>query len=175
MNPLWFRGSSNHPFPAKPLIAHRHTLFYKLWLSTDLFCFRKAIFRGALWSVGALILLSCAAPSVQQSDARDRQGEYERAYTEFYNAEKEYLNILFNLETHPQDSFLVSQKNIKRQEIEHLRNLMLQSRSEFDQSVIQWEAYVNELRSMPTPSQPVPPNQPTSPGHLVEPPKSIWD
>ena len=69
----------------------------------------------------------------------------------------------------------MSQKNIKRQEIEHLRNLMLQSRSEFDQSVIQWEAYVNELRSMPTPSQPVPPNQPTSPGHLVEPPKSIWD
>jgi len=126
--------------------------------------------KSILVACAGSLLVACAAPSTQQVDARDREGEYERAYADFRTAEKEYLNLLFNLETHPEDAYLLEQRQIKRKEVEQMRNLMMQSRSEFDDAVIKWEDYLRELRSVQK-EKPLPPGQPTSPGHLVEPPR----
>jgi hypothetical protein len=115
-------------------------------------------------------LLGCTAPSMQQVDAMDRQDEYRRAYADYMATEKEYLNILFNLETHPQDEYLLEQKTLKRKELEHLRTVMMQARGEFDDAIVKWDDYVRELRSVQKDAPVFPANQPTSPGHLVEPP-----
>lgn len=128
---------------------------------------RKIFFPFAL----AVGLVGCANPSLQQVDAMDRQAEYQAAFAEFSSVEKDYLTLLFNLETHPQDPYLLEQKQILRKELEHLRTVMMQSRAEFDDAVVKWEEYVRGLRSAQKDAPAFPANQPTSPGHLVETPR----
>ncbi len=119
---------------------------------------------------GALGLMSCTAPSMQQVDARDREVEYRSAYEQYTEVEKEYLTLLMNLEIYPADDYLLMQKQLKRKEMEQLRTLMLQARVEFDSALLQWDDYVRGLRSLPRDTAALRPGEPSSPGHLVEKP-----
>ncbi len=116
-----------------------------------------------------LALAGCAAPSIAQIDARDRQEDYQRSMKEYAAAEQDYLDLLRHLETYPTDTYLLEQLATQRKIVEQARTVMLQSRGEFDDAVRKWDDYVRELRSLPRDSVPVNPRIPTSPGHLVEP------
>lgn len=121
-------------------------------------------------SAGLLFALAgCAAPSLAQIDARDRQDDYQRSMKEYAAAEQEYLDLLRHLETYPTDAYLLERLAAQRKIVEQSRTVMLQSRGEFDDAVRKWDDYVRELRSLPRDSVPVNPRIPTSPGHLVEP------
>jgi len=90
--------------------------------------------------VGLIAIVICACGgSLQYDVVQDRLRDYQRALREYHRAEEEYLNLLFNLERLPQDPFLLEQKKIQMKELEQLRALLLQSRSELDMAVQQWE------------------------------------
>ncbi|HSQ40649.1 MAG TPA: hypothetical protein VLM37_00045 [Fibrobacteraceae bacterium] len=93
--------------------------------------------------VAALVLLSCGG-TYQYEVVKERQGDYEQAYRAYQDAENEYINLLFNMERVPNDAYLLELKKTQMKELMNLRSVMLQSRSEFDEAVQQWE---NDLLS----------------------------
>jgi hypothetical protein len=123
------------------------------------------IFRVLLCLVSVAVLLGCAATSVEETNARDCQAIFEAAYKDYAASEEDYLILLSNLERYPKEEYLLQQKRLLRQEIEHKREVMLQSRSEFDAAVQAWDKYTVELQTKPVDTL----TGPTSPGHLWEP------
>jgi hypothetical protein len=112
-------------------------------------------------------LMSCAATSVEEANARTAQGFYEGAFKDYTDSEEEYLILLTNLERYPKEEYLLQKKNILRKEIEHKREVMLQSRADFDAAVQAWDKYTVELQTKPADTF----SGPTSPGHLWEGPQ----
>ncbi len=97
-----------------------------------------------------MILLSLfwgCMPSLQNQRVDERYEEYLRTLQEYHEAEQNYLNLLFNLERYPGDSYLLQQKKVFMQELLSLRSQMLLSRSEVDQAIQQWELDLREERS----------------------------
>ncbi|NLB62881.1 MAG: hypothetical protein GX801_02065 [Fibrobacter sp.] len=92
--------------------------------------------------ISFLLILSCASGSVQYVLVQDAQDSYKHAAKEYHKVEDEYIVLLFNLERYPEDSFLVEQKKTLMKELDHLRNIMLHSRLEFDESVQEWDAQI---------------------------------
>lgn len=111
-------------------------------------------FRTQKWLLLFVAILSSCAGSIQYEMVQDRQQTYQNASREYHRAEEEYINLLFNLERLPKDPYLLEQKKIQMKELEHLRALLLQSRSELDVSVQQWESEL--IRQRITNGQPTP-------------------
>jgi hypothetical protein len=130
---------------------------------------RSVLFSG-LFFASFLLLASCAAGSIQQADARDRQAVFEAAWNDYAESEEAYLTLLANLERYPKEEYLLDQKKILRKELELKRSVMLQSRAEFDDAVRLWDTYTVELKDKPPDSVYT---GPTSPGHLWEPNNSL--
>lgn len=95
----------------------------------------------------ALLSLSSCAPSLQNQRVEERQIDYMRSMEDYHKAEQEYLDLLFNLERYPGDTYLLQIKKQRMQELVTLRSLMLQSRREFDEAVQIWEQELREERA----------------------------
>jgi len=95
----------------------------------------------------ALLSLSSCTPSLQNQRVEERQIDYTRSMEEYHKAEQEYLDLLFNLERYPGDTYLLQIKKQRMQELVTLRSLMLQSRREFDEAVQIWEQELREERA----------------------------
>ncbi|GEM_PF-2743599 len=107
-------------------------------------------FKGShkMISLGCILfaLFSCS-PSLQNQRVEERQIDYTRSMEEYHQAEQEYLDLLFNLERYPGDTYLLQIKKQRMQELVTLRSLMLQSRREFDEAVQIWEQELREERA----------------------------
>ena len=121
-----------------------------------------------------LLLTACASNmSPQQVMAEDRQLVYKDTYNAYIKAENKYLNLLFNIERMPEEEELWIMKRDQMKELLQLRDLMLQSRSELDLSVQDWEKYLKELRADTKKKQTLSPNfrgnngKRSSPGQLL--------
>jgi len=109
-----------------------------------------------LW-FGALsaLLVGCVG-SYQNQVVDDRLQDYERCSQEYHDAEKTYLNLLFNLERVPGDSFLLQEKKMQMQELVNLRSVLLQSRGELDDAIQQWELQIRAERGVQLKGAPEP-------------------
>ena len=108
--------------------------------------FRKAcaVFAAAFVAV----LAGCTThPSPQQTMVDDRYMMYKETYKAYKEAEERYLNILFNIERMPEEEELWIMKRDQMQELLQLRELMLQARGEFDDSMKEWETHLMELQA----------------------------
>lgn len=96
----------------------------------------------------ALLLAACASNySAQQTLAEDSYMVYKESYKALAEAEKRYMNILFNLERLPDNDELWIMKRETEGELEQLRTLMLQSRGEFDDAVRAWDEALLEKQA----------------------------
>ena len=117
------------------------------------FVSRKPIFRRALSCKWWLLLpfaflMGCGGtPSAQQTMVEDRALVYKDTYQAYIEAENKYLNLLFNLERMPEEPELWVMKRDQMKELTQLRALMLQSRGELDESIQDWERYLQELEA----------------------------
>ena len=94
------------------------------------------------------LLSACANhPSPQQTMVDDRYMVYEQTYKAYVEAEKKYLNLLFNIERMPEEEELWMMKRDQMLELLQLRDLMLQARGELDDAVQDWEKYLQELQA----------------------------
>ena len=109
--------------------------------------FAKSLF--ALLPLLMLSLLSGCAnhPSPQQTMVDDRYMVYEQTYKAYAEAEKKYLNLLFNIERMPEEEELWMMKRDQMLELLQLRDLMLQARGELDDAVQDWEKHLQELQA----------------------------
>ncbi len=130
------------------------------WISFALFCVSLAACGGT--------------KSAQQTMAEDRDYMYREAYSAYIKAENRYLNLLFNLERMPEEEELWIMKRDQMKELEQLRALMLQARSELDESLQDWERYLSELQKETAEAKAVSRakfrtanDERTSPGHLL--------
>ncbi len=96
--------------------------------------------------VGALLAACGGTKSAQQTMAEDRDYMYREAYSAYIKAEERYLNLLFNIERMPEEEELWIMKRDQMKELDQLRTLMLQARSELDESLQDWERYLSELQ-----------------------------
>ena len=106
--------------------------------------------------------------------AEDRDYMYREAYSAYIKAEERYLNLLFNIERMPEEEELWIMKRDQMKELEQLRSLMLQARSELDESLQDWERYLSELQKEMAEAKAVSRarfrtanDERTSPGHLL--------
>jgi hypothetical protein len=96
----------------------------------------------------AAALSGCTThPSPQQTMVDDRYMMYKETYKAYKEAEERYLNILFNIERMPEEEELWIMKRDQMQELLQLRELMLQARGEFDDSMKEWETHLMELQA----------------------------
>lgn len=94
------------------------------------------------------LLSACANhPSPQQTMVDDRYMVYEQTYKAYVEAEKKYLNLLFNIERMPEEEELWMMKRDQMLELLQLRELMLQARGELDDAVQDWEKHLQELQA----------------------------
>lgn len=124
----------------------------------------------------SFFFLSCTNhPSHQQTMVDDRQMVYEETYKAYIEAEKKYLNLLFNIERLPEEEELQIMKRDQMLELLQLRDLMLQARAELDDAVQEWEKYLQEVQADAkqakikqfNPNFAGPDAQRTSPGQLL--------
>ena len=90
------------------------------------------------------VVISCAATSIMRENTHDRYEEYKDAYKHYSESENNYIILLENLEKHPKDEYLLMRKLILRREIEQNRLLMLQTRSEFEKALQEWDLDVQK-------------------------------
>ena len=94
------------------------------------------------------VLSGCANhPSPQQTMVDDRYLVYEQTYKAYAEAEKKYLNLLFNIERLPEEEELWMMKRDQMLELLQLRDLMLQARGELDDAVQDWEKHLQEVQA----------------------------
>jgi hypothetical protein len=94
------------------------------------------------------MLVACGGTkSPQQTMVEDRNLVYKDTYQAYIEAEDKYLNLLFNLERMPEEQELWIMKRDQMKELTQLRELMLQSRGELDESIQEWEHYLQELQN----------------------------
>ena len=103
----------------------------------------------ALLGFAMLALFSGCAnhPSPQQTMVDDRYLVYEQTYKAYAEAEKKYLNLLFNIERLPEEEELWIMKRDQMLELLQLRDLMLQARAELDDAVQDWERHLQEVQA----------------------------
>lgn len=90
-----------------------------------------------------VFLTGCASNrSASQVLAEDSYVVFLEAYKAYAEAEERYMNVLFNLERMPEEEDLWIMKRSLIAELEQLRTLMLQARSEFDEAVKDWDAHL---------------------------------
>ena len=135
---------------------------------------RKIFFVQALFIV--FVIAGCTShPSPQQTMVDDRYMVYKEMYKAYSNAEKEYLNLLFNIERMPEEEELWMMKRDRMLELMQLKELMLNARTELDQAMQEWERHMVDLQAEQKKAQvkPYNPNftgrdgQRTSPGQLL--------
>ena len=112
----------------------------------------EKVIAGKVPAIVALLvtgLLSACAnhPSPQQTMVDDRYLVYEQTYKAYAEAEKKYLNLLFNIERMPEEEELWMMKRDQMLELLQLRDLMLQARGELDDAVQDWERHLQELQA----------------------------
>lgn len=99
-------------------------------------------------AVAALILEGCAShPSPQQTMVDDRHLVYSQTYKAYKEAEEEYLNLLFNIERMPEEEELWMMKRDKMLELNQLKELMLNARSELDEAMRLWEMHLVDVQA----------------------------
>lgn len=100
------------------------------------------------FSVCALLLVGCAShPSPQQTMVDDRYMVYKEMYKAYSEAEKNYLNLLFNIERMPEEEELWMMKRDRMLELMQLKELMLNARAELDQAMQEWERHMIDLQA----------------------------
>ena len=101
-----------------------------------------------LFSVCVLLLMGCAShPSPQQTMVDDRYMVYKEMYKAYSEAEKNYLNLLFNIERMPEEEELWMMKRDRMLELMQLKELMLNARAELDQAMQEWERHMIDLQA----------------------------
>ena len=125
---------------------------------------------------GVFQLVGCAShPSPQQTMVDDRYMVYKEMYKAYSEAEKDYLNLLFNIERMPEEEELWMIKRDRMLELMQLKELMLNARTELDQAMQEWERHMVDLQAEQKKAQ-VKPYNPnftgrdgmrTSPGQLL--------
>lgn len=103
---------------------------------------------AALVGFAGFALVGCAThPSPQQTLVDDRHLVYEETYKAYDKAEKEYLNLLFNIERMPEEEELWILKRDKMIQLMQLKELMLNARAELDEAMRQWEMHMNDVQA----------------------------
>ena len=125
---------------------------------------------------GVFQLVGCAShPSPQQTMVDDRYMVYKEMYKAYSEAEKDYLNLLFNIERMPEEEELWMIKRDRMLELMQLKELMLNARTELDQAMQEWERHMVDLKAEQKKAQVKPYNSNftgkdgmrTSPGQLL--------
>lgn len=105
----------------------------------------RSFLKAPLVLFASLFFASCATQySSEQTLAEDTYMVYKETYKAFAEAEKRYMDILFNLERMPEEEELWIMKRETMLELEHLRELMLQARSDFDDAAKDWDAHLQQ-------------------------------
>lgn len=91
-----------------------------------------------IFSILLLVLSSCSS-SYNNMVVDDRVKVYNKNLKDFKKKEKGYLTTLFNLERYPDEKYLIKQKKILRQELDMQRQMVIQSRTELDKAISDWE------------------------------------
>ena len=76
----------------------------------------------------------------------DRYMMYSEYYKNYAEAEKKYLNLLFNIERMPEEEELWIMKREQMQELLQLRELMLSSRADLDNAMQEWETHLIDVQ-----------------------------
>lgn len=101
-----------------------------------------------LFFLSTLMFMGCAShPSPQQTMVDDRYMVYKEMYKAYSDAEKDYLNLLFNIERMPEEEELWMIKRDRMLELMQLKELMLNARAELDQAVQEWERHMIDLQA----------------------------
>ena len=101
-----------------------------------------------LFLLAALVMVGCAThPSPQQTMVDDRYMVYKDMYKAYSEAEKNYLNLLFNIERMPEEEELWMMKRDRMLELMQLKELMLNARAELDQAMQEWERHMIDLQA----------------------------
>ena len=103
--------------------------------------------NGILLLVVGMLSACANHPSPQQTMVDDRYMVYEQTYKAYAEAEKKYLNLLFNIERMPEEEELWMMKRDQMLELLQLRDLMLQARGELDDAVQDWEKHLQEVQA----------------------------
>ena len=108
----------------------------------------RKVFCLYLFSMIVLLLVGCAShPSPQQTMVDDRYMVYKDMYKAYSEAEKNYLNLLFNIERMPEEEELWMMKRDRMLELMQLKELMLNARAELDQAMQEWERHMIDLQA----------------------------
>ena len=108
----------------------------------------RKVFCLYLFSMIVLLLVGCAShPSPQQTMVDDRYMVYKEMYKAYSEAEKNYLNLLFNIERMPEEEELWMMKRDRMLELMQLKELMLNARAELDQAMQEWERHMIDLQA----------------------------
>lgn len=110
----------------------------------------KKIFLTAISFACPLFLGACSLAgggSAQQAMAMDRAKAYDGFYEAYREAEERYLNLLFNIERMPEEEELWSMKRDQMTELMQLKEMMLNSRTELDNAIQEWEKYLLEQQA----------------------------
>ena len=110
--------------------------------------------------------IGCATHvSSQQTMADDRNLVYEDTYKAYREAEKKYMNLLFNIERMPEEEELWVMKRERMLELMQLKELMLNARLELD-GAVQADVKSRDLKKL-NPNFKGRDAQRTSPGQLL--------
>ena len=85
--------------------------------------------------------------SSQQTMADDRNLVYEDTYKAYREAEKNYMNLLFNIERMPEEEELWVMKRERMMELMQLKELMLNARLELDGALQEWEKHLLDIQA----------------------------
>ena len=92
--------------------------------------------------------IGCATHvSSQQTMADDRNLVYEDTYKAYREAEKNYMNLLFNIERMPEEEELWVMKRERMLELMQLKELMLNARLELDGALQEWEKHLLDVQA----------------------------
>lgn len=93
-----------------------------------------------------LLLGACAGSrSAPQEMVHERNAVYQGTYKAYIEAEKKYINLLFNIERMPEEEELWIMKRDQMKELIYLRDLMLVARGELDAAIQDWERYIQNI------------------------------
>lgn len=96
----------------------------------------------------AMSFVGCATHvSSQQTMADDRNLVYEDTYKAYREAEKNYMNLLFNIERMPEEEELWVMKRERMLELMQLKELMLNARLELDGALQEWEKHLLDVQA----------------------------
>ena len=79
--------------------------------------------------------------------ADDRNLVYEDTYKAYREAEKKYMNLLFNIERMPEEEELWVMKRDRMLELMQLKELMLNARLELDGALQEWEKHLLDVQA----------------------------